>query len=94
MCINTVIFLSSQLWYDLSGRKFHLGGQTIHVATPLNMVTFYYILTDKPFFSGLVISMSKAKAEGDRMRTVKLNSYLQCISKSVRDHTVMDNSLS
>ena len=33
--------LLSQLWYDLSGTKFHLGGQTIHVATPLNMVTFY-----------------------------------------------------
>ncbi|XP_028409802.1 neutral alpha-glucosidase AB-like isoform X2 [Dendronephthya gigantea] len=30
-----------QLWYDLPGNKFHLGGQTIHVATPLNMIPVF-----------------------------------------------------
>ncbi|CAB4000528.1 Neutral alpha-glucosidase AB, partial [Paramuricea clavata] len=30
-----------ELWYDLSGTKFHLGGQTIHVATPLNMIPVF-----------------------------------------------------
>jgi alpha-glucosidase (family GH31 glycosyl hydrolase) len=42
--INNGVFLSSQLWYDLSSKKFHLGGQTIHVATPLNMVNLKLFL--------------------------------------------------
>jgi hypothetical protein len=42
--INNGVFQSSQLWYDLSSKKFHLGGQTIHVATPLNMVNLKLFL--------------------------------------------------